>query len=114
MEEKRKELMTLLVEKQKHQAAIQELDEKINAMLFELIEPEKKEPDITQYQAFVRVKFNPNGREYDYLWNQTEPPGEQVIVDSIYDREERVIVVKCFRRKTVPQNVKYKEARPIE
>lgn len=48
------------------------------------------------------------------IYGTKTTPVEYVIVDNMYKDEERVKVVKCYRRKTMPEGVILKEAKPIE
>lgn len=114
-------LKKLIEEKKKYQKSIEQVDHEIMEMITKIIEyvapknnTEEHIDEEEKPQAFVRVQFKPNGRTYDYLWNQDYAPGEYVIVDNMYKDEERVKVVKCYRRKTMPEGVILKEAKPIE
>ena len=112
-------IQELMDEKEQIQKRLKEIDKLIMDKKLELADAVLENPQAAREQltddkvVMVRVEFKPGGKQYDYLWEEKERPGEYVGIQGYNGEYQRVKVIKLFR--AVPRaGIKYRTAIPVD
>lgn len=112
--EKQKEDLRINYEK-----SVADVDKHINELKIRLadiiLNRSGSDGEAVRQKTFVSVKFNDNGKTYDYLWDSQEDVkvGDSVQVENRWGGMQMVEVVRVFKEYAEYMDYDYKSAYPV-